>query len=82
MIKLGDKVKDKITGFSGIAICRSQWLTGCARFTVQPQEMKDGKPVDAQTFDETQLLVVKSGAYEDGHQNDKKGGPRPEVPRR
>jgi len=35
-IKLGDKVKDTITGIQGIAIGRTTWLTGCDRITIQP----------------------------------------------
>ena len=42
--QLGDLVKDKVTGFTGIVICRAVWLNGCARLTVQPQKVgKDGK---------------------------------------
>lgn len=58
MIKLGSKVRDKITGVAGIAIARTEWLNGCARITIQPQELKDGKPVDFTTVDEPQLEVL------------------------
>ncbi len=57
-IKLGDKVRDKITGLVGIAVCHSEWLNGCIRIVVQPQELKDGKPVDATCFDEPSLELV------------------------
>lgn len=32
-IQLGDKVKDTITGFTGVAVCISKWLNGCVRWT-------------------------------------------------
>jgi hypothetical protein len=48
VVKLGDKVKDRVTGLTGIVIARTDWLNGCIRMTVQPQELKDGKPVDRQ----------------------------------
>jgi hypothetical protein len=61
---LGDLVKDTVTGFKGIVICRSVWLNGCARLTVQPQSMKDGKPIETQCFDELQIEVLKRGVVE------------------
>lgn len=62
MIQLGDKVKDTITGFEGVAIARSEWLNGCVRFELQSAKLsKDGIPVEAQWFDDSQLTVVKLG---------------------
>lgn len=57
-IELGDKVRDSVSGFEGIAIGRTTWLQGCDRITVQPKVDKDGKPQDAHTFDEPQLIIV------------------------
>lgn len=77
MIKLGDKVKDSITGFSGIVVARTEWLNGCARITVQPEKTdKDGKVPETHTFDEPQLTVSKEAKYQRGSTNT--GGPRPE----
>lgn len=61
MINLGDKVKDKVTGFAGIAIARTEWLNGCIRVTVQPDKLTDGKVAASETIDEPQLVVVKIG---------------------
>ena len=36
MAQLGDKVKDTITGFTGVVTGRSEWLFGCVRCAVQP----------------------------------------------
>ena len=55
MIKLGDRVKDKVTGFTGIVIARTEWLYGCVRYGIQAEELKDGKPLEAQWLDEKQL---------------------------
>jgi hypothetical protein len=60
MIELGSKVKDSITGFSGIATGRAEYLHGCARVLVEPQELKDGKPVESQWLDEPRLVVVEN----------------------
>lgn len=55
MIKLGTRVRDSITGFSGVAMARTEYLNGCARVGVQAAQLHDGKPVDPQWFDEQQL---------------------------
>jgi hypothetical protein len=57
-IKLGDKVRDKITGLEGIATGRFEWLYGCIRFAVQPSILHEGKPVEPSTFDQDQLEIV------------------------
>lgn len=80
MIKLGDRVKDKVTKFAGIAIGRTEWLNGCARITVQPEKLLDGKIPDTATFDEPQLAVVSAGAINTGPRNT--GGPIPAPQRR
>ncbi len=63
-IQLGDVVKDDISGYEGVTISRSEWLHNCPRFLVQSQEVKDGKPVDAISFDEPSLILVKRGHLE------------------
>jgi len=88
-IDLGDKVRDIITGFEGVAIARSQWLVGCERISVQPQDLdKDGGVKPFQTFDEPQLeiiaknaVIVPIAATPGGATHAEKGGPRPEIPR-
>jgi hypothetical protein len=56
---LGTLVRDTITGYTGIAIGRTEFLPGCVRIAVQSQELKDGKPIDPQYFDEPQLAVIE-----------------------
>jgi len=60
-VKLGQKVKDNISGFQGIAVCRMLWLHGCERISVQPPVDKDGKQPEPQTFDEPQLDIISEG---------------------
>ena len=81
-IKLGSKVRDNLTGFTGIATGRSEFQYGCARVLIEPQELKDGKPVEGQWFDEQRVELVQqkapvvsaaSSAKTGGPQND----PRP-----
>lgn len=73
-IKLGDLVRDRITGFKGIATGTTIWLNKCQRFAVQPQKLEAGKVVEAQWFDAEQLEVVKAAVYV--VQKEKTGGPR------
>jgi len=58
MIKLGNRVRDNITGFCGIATARAEWLFGCNRIAIEPQELKDGKPIEAQWFDEQRVELI------------------------
>lgn len=75
-INLGDKVKDSVTGFVGIAVGRTIWLHGCDRLVVQPEGVnKEGKLFENQTFDEPQLVVVKKKLVKEGKH--KTGGPKP-----
>ena len=78
-IQLGDKARDTVTGFEGICVARTDWISGCARLTLQPPTSKDGKIPDAQTFDEPMLALVKRAALAVGPK--KTGGPRPEPTR-
>ena len=59
-IELGDEVVDQVTGFKGIAVARTVWLSGCIRITIQPKGVdKDGKTFNTEGFDQEQLKVLK-----------------------
>lgn len=81
-VKLGDRVRDRITGFEGIVIGITEWLYQCRRPYVQPTGLHDGKPLEAQSFDEDQLEVVEAGAFAPSSHvastARETGGPRPE----
>lgn len=59
---LGDKVKDAVTGYTGIVICVYRWRTGCNRYTVQAQKLDKGIPLANHTFDENELELIKANA--------------------
>lgn len=68
-VKLGQKVKDSISGFEGIAIARAEWLYGCIRVNVAPNHLnKDGNYISSQWIDEPQLVGEE--------ENKKPAGPR------
>lgn len=65
MIKLGDKVKDVVTGYTGIATARHEYLNGCVQITVTPmqnaaQKKDDTYPAGAK-LDIEQLKKVSDG---------------------
>jgi len=55
MVKLGQKVRDKITGLEGIATARTEFLYGCVRVLIDPEGLHDGKPIESQWLDEQRL---------------------------
>lgn len=80
MINLGDKVKDVVSGFVGIAVSRHSYLNGCARIGVQPEVDKDGKLPEYETFDEPQLQVIEKSKINIGITIEA-GGPERYMPK-
>lgn len=74
-ISLGDKVKDKITDFEGIAIARITFLNGCEQIQVQPQGLtKDGEQKESVFIDIQQLEKVKEEKPKKVKKSDVGGG--------
>lgn len=67
-VEKGDRVQDVITGFEGIVVCITDWLNGCIRVGVQSDKLKDGKPLNAEYFDEVQVEILKKGEIKSHHQ--------------
>jgi len=82
MIKPGDIVRDRITGFEGVVHCRAEWLFGCVRISVQSTEMKDGAPRPMETFDEPSLEYVGPSNVSGSDEPPPTGGPRNDASRR
>jgi len=59
-MKLGDKLKDKVTGFEGIAVAKIEYLNGCCQYCIKPQMHTSGKMPNGEYIDVQQLEVVKS----------------------
>jgi len=74
-IKLGDRVKDTISGLSGIVSAIHLYMFGCVRLTITPEGHKDGVPFEAFTIDKEQCKKVKKEVVKkDG--NKPPAGPR------
>lgn len=76
-LDLGDEVEDIITGFRGVVVCRSQWLHNCNTYGVKSKELKEGKPMETQHFDEPQLEVLAKKIVKEKRDT---GGPCEMVP--
>ncbi|MBA7629929.1 hypothetical protein ES703_37436 [subsurface metagenome] len=59
MIKIGDIVKDTVTGLEGMAVAKIIYMTGCVQFEIQPKGLKDGLIIKSAWIDEGQLVVKK-----------------------
>lgn len=80
-IKLGDRVRDRVSGLEGVVVMRSEYLNGCVRYGVQPVVDKDGKMPDSHYIDEMQIEVI---GKVDGLETDKnrdRGGPVERIAR-
>ncbi len=63
-IKLGDKVKDRVTGLTGIATSRTEFLNGCIQIEVTPKLKKNENLIEKAYglgIDEEQLERVGCG---------------------
>lgn len=64
-IKLGDKVKDKLTDLEGTAVAKAVYLNGCIQYQIMPKELKDSKPVEDIWIDEVQLELLEANDIEE-----------------
>lgn len=55
---IGYRVKDIITGFTGIATAHCVYISGCNQVLVSPGLDKDGKLMGSHWFDEQRLQLV------------------------
>ena len=86
-IKLGDKVRDKVSGYFGIATSRTEYLNGCFQSESTPKIKKGKTPsveeIAGVAIDEQQLERIGCGI----NTPEKKviqtstGGPMRKVPR-
>ena len=74
-IELGDKVKDKISGFEGIAVSRTVFINGCVQYGVVPRVTKGEKYPEEVGIDEDSLIVVKKNTVETKEEDETGGRP-------
>lgn len=77
IFNLGDEVRDKVTGFTGVIMCRCQWLYACNVYGVKSRQLKeDGTPRDMVHLDEPALELVEEKKVEGKRDT---GGPERKV---
>ena len=63
-VEIGDRAKDRISGFTGIVVTRSDWMNNCLRFGLQAERLDEkGHKPDVVYFDEPDLVVTKKAVY-------------------
>jgi len=60
-VKMGQKVRCRLSGFEGTADGRAVYLNGCVNIRVTANELKDGEP-NRVWFDEQDLEIVAEAA--------------------
>ena len=76
----GEILKDKVTGFEGVVMVRSDYYTGCNTYGLLSQEPDEsGKPKSWVWIDETLLdKTRKKNVFTKPKKNN--GGPHPNAP--
>ncbi len=63
-VTLGKKYKDNITGYTGVATARSEYLYGCVRVLLEATKLKkDGDFITDYWVDEARLVAVKGRTF-------------------
>jgi hypothetical protein len=75
---LGVQLRDVVTGFTGIATGRAEYLTGCTQYALAPKVDADGKVQQSEWFDEQRLEQIGEGVQTTTRPT---GGPQRDAPR-
>lgn len=78
-INLGDEARDAVTGFTGVCVIRSEYISGCSRVSLQPSVKADGTIPEQGLFDEPMCEVVRPARV--APMPSDRGGPGSPVPR-
>jgi hypothetical protein len=61
-IELGDKVTDRITGYTGTAVAAITYLDGTTSIAIQPRGLdRDGKTLPWEYFNDKRVVRVPTG---------------------
>lgn len=63
MITLGKEVKDRVSGFKGIATAKCEYLNGCVQILVHPKVDEKGEMKKGSWIDESQLEEIGPGVW-------------------
>lgn len=58
---MGDRVKDIVSGYTGVILAMTYYSTGCRHYGIAPEKTgKDGNIREYEWLDESRLVLVKS----------------------
>lgn len=66
-IELGDKVRDLITGYEGIAVAKTEFINGCIQFSVAKQFKKGSAKIPEfgdPSIDSKSLRIIQKKAVD------------------
>lgn len=64
-VELGDRVRDKISGFTGIVVARTEYIESCDQVWIRPEKLgANGELQKAEWFDAPWVEVVEKGVYQ------------------
>ncbi len=61
---LGDTAKDDITGYEGVVVALTHYITGCTHCSLQAKITKEGKVPEWENFDDKRMTLVKAAKPE------------------
>jgi len=62
-VKLGNKVRDTLSGYEGMAVAKTVWASGNVTISVEPTELQEnGQPIASQAFDVHRLVITSEPA--------------------
>ncbi len=81
--KLGDILKDAVTGFEGVVLAMTVFYTGCIHYALQPRKLnKEGKENDWAWYDESRLTFAGKRLELPGQvKTPARSGPFPHAPK-
>ena len=57
--ELGEMLQDKVTGFKGVVLGRTEYFVGSVNYGLCSRTLNDGKPLDWEWIDEARLVKVE-----------------------
>jgi hypothetical protein len=62
-IEFGDKVKERISGFTGIVTGYATYITGCNKVLIDSNKVSPGGDVQQMWTDEDRVKIIKKKAF-------------------
>jgi len=74
----GNKVKDSITGFAGVAVAKTIWISGNVTIQIEATALEKSEPIDGHAFEYERVELVEESKPPMSAKSDpsKPGGPQ------